>query len=429
MDQKKWAVQVSDVTKVYKLYSKPSDRLKEIILRKSRHQSFKALDNISFNIKQNECLGIIGKNGSGKSTLLKIITGVLTPTNGYMEVNGRISALLELGAGFNPELSGMENIFMNATIMGISKHEIESKLEEILSFAEIGDFIHQPVKTYSSGMFVRLAFAVAINVDPEILIVDEALSVGDIRFQQKCFRKIDELKKNKTVIFVSHDMAVINKYCDRVIWINEGKVVDEGTPKEISKKYQAFMIGASYRGHDFSVHSVNKQGTNASDLLDVIAPFSNQLDIMGDETAIITGMAIVDPKTNERTMVVECGETVSILIKLDVLLRIENPIIGVTIKDRLGNVITQTNSYILGEEIGCLEPSSDYVFGFEFDFPYINHGQYTVSPAIASGTQTDHKQHSWVHDASIIEVLPQGYEGLSGIVLLQDVSFKVLTGR
>lgn len=427
MSHKEWAIDAAELTKEYKLYKKPTDRLKEVIFRKTLHQRFRALDKVSFNVRKNECLGIIGKNGSGKSTLLKIITGVLTPTSGKLIINGRISALLELGAGFNPDLTGMENIYLNATIMGLTRDEIGSKIEEILDFADIGDFIHQPVKTYSSGMFVRLAFAVAINVEPDILIVDEALSVGDLRFQQKCYRKIDELKKTKTIIFVSHDMSVINKYCDRVVWINEGKLIEEGTPKEISKKYQAFMIGASYKGHNFAgniISSINDD--DDSEVHHLIDSFSDRFDIMGDDSAIITGMSIIDSLSNKKINIVEHGDVIKILIQIDVFQNINDPIIGFTIKDRLGNIVTQTNSYVLGETLKCIEPGKNYIFGFEFTFPSLNHGQYTISPAIASGTQEDHRQHSWVHDASIIQVLPLGYEDLSGIILLQEVSFQVL---
>ncbi len=222
------AIKVENLSKVYKLYEKPIDRLKESInpLRKKYHKDFYALKDLSFEVKKGETIGIIGKNGSGKSTLLKIITGVLTPSSGSVQVNGKISALLELGAGFNPEYTGIENIYLNGTIMGFSKSEIESKLQDILQFADIGDFVYQPVKTYSSGMFARLAFALAISVDPDILIVDEALAVGDMAFQNKCFNKILGLmEKGKTVLFVSHSLSAIRLLCNRTIWINDGEIL------------------------------------------------------------------------------------------------------------------------------------------------------------------------------------------------------------
>ena len=230
------AIKVDHVTKVYKLYNKPKDRLKESLglTKKKLSRDHYALRDISFDVRKGETVGIIGTNGSGKSTILKIITGVLNPTSGSIQVNGRISALLELGAGFNMEYTGLENVYLNGTMIGFSKEEIDAKLQDILDFADIGDFIQQPVKTYSSGMFVRLAFAIAINVDPEILIVDEALSVGDVFFQAKCFRKINEIKeRGTTILLVTHDMGSIIKYCDRVVLLNKGNFVGCGAPGEM----------------------------------------------------------------------------------------------------------------------------------------------------------------------------------------------------
>ncbi|MUG89182.1 ATP-binding cassette domain-containing protein [Paenibacillus timonensis] len=419
-------IETLHLSKSYKLYRKQTDRLKETlsITKRKYHKEFKALDNISFKVNRGECLGIIGKNGSGKSTLLKIITGVLQPTLGTIKINGKVSALLELGAGFNPDFTGIENIYLNGTIMGYTKDEMDDKLQDILDFADIGDFIHQPVKSYSSGMFVRLAFAVAINVDPDILIIDEALSVGDLRFQQKCYRKIDELKKNKTILFVTHDMSVINKYCDRVFWINEGVLVDEGDPKTISKKYQAFMIGADFRKVNYADQpEQGDYGEVSNSVLQQINALDAELEVMGDECALITGVSLLDFDSHENTTLVEGDQRVRLLIRIDVYKPLEEPIVGFTIKDRLGNIITQTNSYVLGSPLEPLYPRKNYVFGFNFTFPTLNHGHYTISPAIATGTQDEHVQHSWVHDALIIQMLPAGYEQLSGILLLKDVAF------
>lgn len=240
------AIDVRDVVKVYKLYDKPRDRIKEAfgLGKKQTHKPHYALNGVSMNIYKGETVGIIGTNGSGKSTILKIITGVLTPTSGEVKVDGRISALLELGAGFNMEYSGIENVYLNGTMMGFSEKEIDAKLPEILEFADIGDYVHQPVKTYSSGMFVRLAFAVAINIEPEILIVDEALSVGDVFFQAKCYHKFEEFKKlGKTIVFVSHDLSSISKYCDRVFLLNKGKLLGEGSPKQMIDAYKRVLVG------------------------------------------------------------------------------------------------------------------------------------------------------------------------------------------
>ena len=239
------AIEVKEVVKIYKLYDKMRDRVKEAFgIGKSNHKLHYALNGVNMNIYRGETVGIIGTNGSGKSTILKIITGVLHPTSGEVNVNGRISALLELGAGFNPEYSGLENVYLNGTMMGFSEKEIDEKLPSILAFADIGDYVYQPVKTYSSGMFVRLAFAVAINIEPEILIVDEALSVGDVFFQSKCYHKFEEFKAmGKTIVFVSHDLNSIAKYCDRVFLLNKGVLLGEGGSKEMIDAYKQVLVG------------------------------------------------------------------------------------------------------------------------------------------------------------------------------------------
>lgn len=232
-------INVNHVKKIYSLYENKKDRFKEAfsITGKKYHKDFYALNDINFSIQKGECVGIIGLNGSGKSTLLKILTGVLTQSDGNVEIRGKVSALLELGAGFNPEYTGFENIYLNAMIMGFSKKETDEKLQDILDFADIGDFINQPVKVYSSGMFVRLAFAIAINVEPDILIVDEALSVGDVFFQQKCYKKIKELAGKSTVLIVSHDLNAMTKFCKRIIVMNKGNIEFDGEPNEAITQY------------------------------------------------------------------------------------------------------------------------------------------------------------------------------------------------
>lgn len=238
------AIKVSHLTKVYKLYDKPIDRLKESLhpLKKQYHKEFYALNDVSFEIKKGETVGIIGKNGAGKSTLLKIITGVLTPSSGRVHVNGRIASLLELGAGFNPEYTGIENIYLQGTLMGYTKEEMESKIDDILAFADIGDFVHQSVKMYSSGMFARLAFAVAINVDPDVLIVDEALSVGDMAFQEKCILKMKALMdKQRSILFVSHSLPSIRNFCNKAIWVKDGKAVMQNEAHVVCDAYAEYM--------------------------------------------------------------------------------------------------------------------------------------------------------------------------------------------
>ena len=237
-------ISLSHITKIYKLYDRPQDRFKETfsLTHKKYSKDFYALRDISFAIKRGESVGFVGKNGSGKSTLLKILTGVLSETSGVKNINGRISALLELGAGMNQDFTGMENIYLNGTIMGIPREEMEKRVDSIVQFADIGEFIHQPVKTYSSGMFVRLAFAVAIHVDPEILIVDEALAVGDTRFQMKCMDKFMEfMQAGKTILFVSHDINMIKRFCSRAIWINEGDLIMDGETDVVTDKYNDFL--------------------------------------------------------------------------------------------------------------------------------------------------------------------------------------------
>ncbi len=239
-----FAIKVNNLSKSYKLYDKNSDRLREVmsLRKKTYHKLHYALNNVSFDIRRGENVGIIGVNGSGKSTLLKILTGVVTPTSGAVEVNGKISALLELGTGFNPEYTGMENIFLNGTIMGYSKEEIQARLPSILDFADIGDFINQPVKTYSSGMFARLAFAVAVNVDPEILIVDEVLSVGDLRFQIKCMERMKQMMVGgTTVLFVSHDINAVRRFCSSAIWLNHGEIQSIGEVNKVADEYLEFL--------------------------------------------------------------------------------------------------------------------------------------------------------------------------------------------
>lgn len=271
MEERKLAICAKQITKMYKLYDKPSDRLKEALgLKKGKlYKEHYALNGVDLSIYKGETVGIIGTNGSGKSTILKIITGVLNATSGDLMVDGRISALLELGAGFNMEYNGIENIYLNGTMMGFSEKEIEERIPSILEFADIGDFVYQPCKTYSSGMFVRLAFAVAINIEPEILIVDEALSVGDVFFQAKCYHKFEEFKKmGKTILFVSHDLSSIAKYCDRVVLLNKGVKLGEGSPKEMIDTYKQVLVGQYQAPEEEAVVSEENAGSSKEDNTD-----------------------------------------------------------------------------------------------------------------------------------------------------------------
>ena len=265
-----YAIDIQHITKTYNMYKKPSDRFKEALspTKKSYHDLFYALDDVTMQIKKGEMIGFVGENGSGKSTMLKIITGVLTPTSGSMVINGKISALLELGSGFNPEYSGYENIFLNGMVLGFSREEMEERVQDVIDFADIGDHLYQPVKTYSSGMFVRLAFAVAINVDPDILIVDEALAVGDLEFQLKCMEKFTEIKNSgKTILFVSHDVNSIRRFCDRTFWLQHGKVVEYGDTMDVTTNYENFLKKKSIKTVDRE--ATMKDETPTPDIIEV----------------------------------------------------------------------------------------------------------------------------------------------------------------
>ena len=270
-------IEINHLTKKYDMYKKPSDRLKEALspTRKTYHEVFYALNDVNVKVEKGEMIGFIGENGSGKSTILKIITGVLTPSEGEVKIEGNIAALLELGSGFNPEYSGYENIFLNGMVLGYSREEMAEKVDDIINFADIGDHLYQPVKTYSSGMFVRLAFAVAINVDPDILIVDEALAVGDLEFQLKCMEKFTELRNaGKTILFVSHDVNAVRRFCDRVYWLKNGVVEAEGKTMEITETYENFLKKKSLKtvdrenssSEDFSAYDIVE--VKSAELLD-----------------------------------------------------------------------------------------------------------------------------------------------------------------
>ncbi|MGM8139731.1 ATP-binding cassette domain-containing protein [Enterococcus italicus] len=267
---KKQVVEINHLTKTYNMYANPTARLKEALHpgRKSYHDVFYALNDVNVHVNEGEMVGFIGENGSGKSTILKIITGVLTPTSGEVKIVGNIAALLELGSGFNPEYSGYENIFLNGMVLGYSRDQMQEKVEDIINFADIGDHLYQPVKTYSSGMFVRLAFAVAINVDPDILIVDEALAVGDLEFQLKCMEKFTEFRnQGKTVLFVSHDVNAVRRFCDRVYWLKNGVVEAEGETMEITEEYENFLKKKSMTTVDREKNIVEEH--SAVDIVDV----------------------------------------------------------------------------------------------------------------------------------------------------------------
>ena len=348
------AILVDHVSKMYKLYDKPMDRLKESLglSHKKKYKEHFALNDVSFQVHRGETVGIIGTNGSGKSTILKIITGVLNPTGGTVQVNGRISALLELGAGFNQEYSGIENVYLNGTMIGFSREEIDAKLDEILRFADIGDFVYQPVKTYSSGMFVRLAFAIAINIDPEILIVDEALSVGDVFFQAKCYRKFEEFKEmGKTILFVSHDLSSIGKYCDRVVLLNNGVKLAEGGAKEMVNLYRKVLVNQyDENGSQEEEKTEEDQELHTDTVMKEKLNLNPEVLEYGSKLAEITDFAILDDGGNI-TNLIEKGQTFSVKMRVQFQDDISEPIFAFTIKDLKGTEITGTNTMYEGSPV------------------------------------------------------------------------------
>jgi len=410
------AIKISHLTKVYKLYDKPIDRLKESLhpLKKQYHKEFYALNDMSFEIKKGETVGIIGKNGAGKSTLLKIITGVLTPTSGSVHVNGRIASLLELGAGFNPEYTGMENIYFQGSLMGYTRDEMENKIDDIIQFADIGHFIHQPVKMYSSGMFARLAFAVAINVDPDILIVDEALSVGDIKFQQKCFRKFREIQEaQKTILFVAHDTATIINYCTHTIWIHNGEKKDEGIPDEVCKRYMSSMTYDQIS----SVEEICK--SNLAKKNDTIWTDLCHAESFGEKKVVIIAIAMED-QNNRSKQIFHGGEDVLLRIKMFSTETIEHLISGFIVNDHLGNTIFGANTFVYSNISLTFKANYEYIIEYSFKLPFLKNGVFSISPAIAEGTQAEHIQHHWVHDALTFTINSRDKKAEMGWLLSLD---------
>ncbi|MCR5143843.1 MAG: ABC transporter ATP-binding protein [Lachnospiraceae bacterium] len=418
-----YAIKVDNVSKLYKLYDKPSDRFKEALgLSKGKklYKEHYALSELSFNIKKGECVGIIGTNGAGKSTILKIITGVLNPTSGTVDIEGRISALLELGAGFNQEYTGIENIYLNGSMIGFTKSEIDAKLDDILKFADIGDFVHQPVKTYSSGMFVRLAFAVAINIDPEILIVDEALSVGDVFFQNKCYKKFEEFKEQgKTILFVSHDLGSIAKYCDRAVLLNKGRKMDEGKPSDMIDLYKKLLVNqVDDEGNELSAMSENLFD-ETSDINSLESTFgldnsgnglwrdsfeiNPNVNPYGDGSAEIIDFAVIDEKGNFTTSL-EKGKKFKIKSKVKFNKDLEDPIFTYTFKNIQGTAITGTNTMYEDVSTGGVKEGDIYVATFE-QVMNLQGGEYLLSISCTGYSDGDFQAYNRLYDLLNITVI------------------------
>ncbi len=418
-----YAIRVQDVSKVYRLYEKPIDRLKESLSlsHKNYHKDFFALNGISFQVRKGETVGIIGTNGSGKSTILKIITGVLTPTSGEVQVEGVISALLELGAGFNMEYTGIENIYMNGTMMGFSRKEMEAKLQDILDFADIGDFVYQPVKTYSSGMFVRLAFALAINVEPEILIVDEALSVGDVFFQSKCYRRMEEIRQNgTTILMVTHDMGSVIKYCDRVVLLNKGSFIAEGAPGKMVDLYKKILANQMedleeelQEMNDFSGgigDSGRENGENPADgradkeglMKEHITINPNRTEY-GDGRAQIYDLGMFDERGNLTNLLLK-GEYFTIREKIRFLEDIPAPIFTYTIKDKKGAELSGTNTMFEGADIRPVKAGDEYEVNFRQKMT-LQGGEYLLSMSCTGFEQGEHTVYHRLYDVANITVI------------------------
>lgn len=392
------AVEVKDLVKVYKLYNKPTDRLKESlsITRKKYHTDFYALNGVSFSLNKGQTLGIIGKNGSGKSTLLKILTGVLTQTSGYVNVSGKISALLELGAGFNLEYTGIENIYLQGTIMGYSKQKIEDKMDEILNFADIGDYIYQPVKTYSSGMFARLAFAVAINVEPEILIIDEALAVGDMKFQAKCFKKLNELKeKGVTILFVGHDVSSIRTFCDVALWLHEGKVVQYGNTLDVTAEYVRYM--------NDNENIIETTEERKSQLKEIVTEF-DPINRWGSHAGIIKYVELFNSK-GEKTSVLNHGEIVAIKIIFEVPKNINMNYLSVafSIKNKQGTDLMVSTTYDHNYHFSISDTNLVEVI-FEFE-NYLRNDDYILVVAVEDRENNQPEYYDYIEGAKYFKVI------------------------
>ncbi|MEY8354068.1 ABC transporter ATP-binding protein [Lachnospiraceae bacterium 54-53] len=413
------AISVNNVTKIYRLYDKPIDRLKEALslTHKNFHRDFYALNGISFDVKKGQAVGIIGTNGSGKSTILKIITGVLTPTNGTVEVNGVISALLELGAGFNMDYTGIENIYMNGTMMGFTKKEMDEKLQDILDFADIGDFVYQPVKTYSSGMFVRLAFALAINVEPEILIVDEALSVGDVFFQAKCYRRMEEIRQNgTTVLMVTHDMGAIIKYCDRVVVLNKGDFIAEGEPGKMVDLYKKILANQmddlaeelekdvlnDFSGEGAASGKQAESSRHEGLMKEKLALNPNRTEY-GDKRAEIVDFGLLDERGNVTNLLLK-GEYFTIRERIRFHTKIETPIFTYTIKDKRGADLTGTNTMYEASDVKAVRKGDEYEVEFKQKMT-LQGGEYLLSMSCTGFENGEHVVYHRLYDIASMTVI------------------------
>ncbi len=393
-------IEVENLTKVYKMYKNPGERVKEALFPKryeNKIRDFYALKGVSFSVEKGETVGIIGKNGSGKSTLLKLLTGVISETSGKKVMDGSVAALLELGAGFNAEYSGIENIYLNGLIMGIPKEQMKEKVDEICEFAEIGDFINQPVKNYSSGMFVRLAFAVAINTDPDILIVDEALAVGDYRFQAKCYNKFEEMKnRGKTILFVSHDIDAVRRFCTRAIWLDNGKVVMDGDVNSVSSKYMEFITS----NETDAMAVINKQ-KKEKEL--VVEKEFNPINRFGCDIGTVKSVRVL--KGGVESEVFNSGEEVTVEALVDIPdgADLESTGLAISIKDKSG---TDLAVFALHDYDMRFKNTGKNIVTFKFN-AYLNSGEYTLTTGLENRETFPISYFDYIEGSAYIKILTE----------------------
>ncbi|MFB3828141.1 MAG: ABC transporter ATP-binding protein [Bryobacteraceae bacterium] len=401
------AVDFQGVSKSYSIYDSPGDRLKELITfnRLRCHTDFWALHDLTFQVRRGETFCIVGENGSGKSTLLQMVAGILQPTSGTVKVNGRVSALLELGSGFNPEFTGRENVYLNGAILGLSTRQIDQRYPDIADFAEIGSFIDQPVKTYSSGMAVRLAFAVAINVDPEILLVDEALAVGDIYFRQRCMRKVHELRsRGVTILFVSHAIGDVKAIGDRVMWLERGRVVELGETDRVVAKYLAAMVEK-----DSAYLKLKKDRAGAErpagriEAPEVAGRIPNIDHRYGDGRAEVLGIALLDENGGE-VHLLEPGARLVVRISVRAKADVPLPIVGFMMRNHLGLDFTGTNTAREGHELPPMRAGDICTVDFHLEIPELYPGSFSFSPAIADGTLLGYDMCDWIDNAVAVQM-------------------------
>jgi ABC-type polysaccharide/polyol phosphate transport system ATPase subunit len=401
------AVRFQGVSKSYAIYDAPGDRLKELLspFRRKHHKDFWALQDVNFQVERGETFCIVGENGSGKSTLLQIVAGILQPTGGTVEVAGRVSALLELGAGFNPEFTGRDNVYLNGSILGLTTRQIDRRYKDIEAFAEIGDFIEQPVKTYSSGMVVRLAFAVAINVDPEILLVDEALAVGDIYFRQRCMRKVHELRsRGITILFVSHAVSDVKAIGDRVLWLDHGRLVDVGEPDRVIARYLAAMVekDSAYLLQRATAKE-SRPRTGRIEAPEVIEGIPNIDHRYGDGRAEVIGIGVFDERGRPLHLLTPATR---ILVRISVRAHqdVPLPIAGFMLRNQLGMDFSGTNTAREGYELPPMQAGDVCTVDFYIDLPELYPASFSFSPAIADGTLMGYTMCDWIDNAVTLQM-------------------------